>query len=251
MEQITLLEGVPFERELASLGSKYRSTKFEGLFRTSKINVYPSYIQPLPQAPYQAPYQSPYQPTHTSYPNTQAAYSQSTSSPTFIQPTPPHRPAQVAVQRPVSTSTNGSTMKMNPAAPTWASAATSAPAQVATREHPQNVPTPNPLLTSHAVSLAPPTPQQDPPVPRIDRNKYGQRVDPTLIYDKESVRKMRGLHLCQNHYLRECTYGDGCVNRHDYNPSKNELHTLKVVARQTPCKFGTDCDDPYCTYGHK
>ena len=62
---------------------------------------------------------------------------------------------------------------------------------------------------------------------------------------------MRGLHLCQNHYLRECAYGDSCINRHDYNPSKNELHTLKVVARQTPCKFGTDCDDPYCTYGHK
>ena len=145
MEQITLLEGVPFERELASLGSKYRSTKFEGLFRTSKINLYPSYVQ----APYQAPYQSPYQPTHPSYPNPPAAYAQPASPPTFVQPTPPTRPVQVAVQRTASTSTNGSTMKMNPAAPTWASAATSAPAQVATREYPHN-----PSKTKHASNIS-------------------------------------------------------------------------------------------------
>ncbi|KAG7002398.1 hypothetical protein G7Y79_00027g060900 [Physcia stellaris] len=119
---------------------------------------------------------------------------------------------------------------MNPAAPTWASAAISGPAQVTT---------------------PPPTPQQDPPVPRIDHNKYGQRVDSTLIYDKESVKKIRGLHLCVNHYLRECTYGDSCTNRHDVNLNKNDLHTLRVVARQQPCRFGTGCDDPLCTYGHR
>ncbi|MCJ1275147.1 hypothetical protein MMC21_002947 [Puttea exsequens] len=40
-DSITLLEGVPFEKELAQLDSKYRTAKFEGLFRTKKINVYP------------------------------------------------------------------------------------------------------------------------------------------------------------------------------------------------------------------
>lgn len=238
---------MPFERELAGLVSKYRTKKFDGLFRTSKISAYPSYIQPLPGAPYQ----SPYQPTQPPYPIQQNGFSQSTS-PTFTQPTPPYRPAQAAVQRPTSTSTNGSTTKMNPAAPTWASTASSAPGQVATRKYLHYPLHKNNLLTCNLFSPAPPTPQQDPPIPRIERNKYGQRVDPTLIYDRESVKKMRQLHLCQNHFLRgNCTYGDGCTNRHDYKPTKNDLHTLKAVARQTPCKFGTECDEPLCTYGHR
>ena len=57
-------------------------------------------------------------------------------------------------------------------------------------------------------SLAPPTPQPNEKVPRIERNKYGQRIDPPFVYDKDAFKRMRQLHLCQNHFLRECQYGN-------------------------------------------
>ena len=147
MERITLLEGVPFERELASLGLKYRTTKFEGLFRTSKINVYASFTQPPLQHQLQsiASYQSPYQST-PSYPTQQNGYPQPTSPPTYTLPVS-RTPAP----------TNGSTTKMNPAAPTWASAAISGPAQVTTRKY-SGVLYPSQYLTSDSLnSTANPT----------------------------------------------------------------------------------------------
>ena len=39
LNRITLLEGVPFERELRILKSRYHTTKFDGLFRDSKIRI--------------------------------------------------------------------------------------------------------------------------------------------------------------------------------------------------------------------
>ncbi len=100
---ITLLEGVPFERELFQLTSTYRTTKFEGLFRTTKINIYnQQYPQPPGLPPPQVqqptglpPYQSPYQP---------------------------------GIARTVSASPSA---PLNPTAPTWASTAMTASSQMA------------------------------------------------------------------------------------------------------------------------
>lgn len=207
LNRITLLEGIPFERELAMLKSQYKTTRFQGLFRTTKINVYQQHypsglgppkpqaepsLLPLPPPQYQSPYQHP-------------------------------------VARTPSASNSTS---MNPMATSWASTAHSAPAQVATPPH-----TPQPTISGGTV---------------IPRNRHGQRVDPPSNYDKIEVKRVQKLKMCMVHYLREdCLYGDSCIHRHDYKPNKNEMQTLRYVARMTPCKFGSPCDDFKCIYGHR
>ena len=166
LDQITLLEGVPFERELAALQSKYRSTRFEGLFRTQKINLHQHYMQPPPthkgSSHIGAPnptYESPYQPPQPAYQAPQPYY-QSTQG---VQATYGQtQPVQQTPQRPSSTMTNGNP-KMNPNATSWATAALSAAARPAS---------------------PPPTPQRSPAVPSVNRNKYGQRIDDLVPYDK-------------------------------------------------------------------
>ena len=224
-DRITLLEGVPFERELASLKSKYDTTKFETLFRTSKINIYQQqYHQPQPQ---QSRLQLPSQLVSHTVPS-----SNEQTLPT--QPThhvPYQSPYHSGITRASSTpSQNGS---MNPMAPSWASTAGAAPpAQIASPP-----PTPQPISSSTST---------------IPRNKYGQRVDPQMQYDKSEVKRVQKLHMCNVHFLRyDCPYGEECEHDHSYKPNKNEIITLRYVARQTPCRFGTSCDDIKCIYGHR
>ena len=230
VDQITLLEGVPFERELTILRSKYETTKFEGLFRTSKlITTYQQYHQPQPQ------------PLRSQLPSQMMTHNMSNSIQQMPQMQPTHHipyqsPYQPVISRTPSTPTqNGSTHNgsMNPMAPSWASTAGSAPpAQVASPP-----PTPQPASSS---AIA------------IPRNKYGQRVDPQMQYDKNEVKRVQKLHMCNVHFLRhDCPYGDECEHDHVYKPTKNEITTLKYVARQTPCRFGTGCDDIKCIYGHR
>ncbi len=197
IKHITLLEGVPFERELANLKNTYETTKFRNLFRTTKISIYQP-PPPLPQPQFQ------------------------------FQPPPPPPPTTTTR----TPSIPNSTLTMNPTAPSWASTAMTAPATIAS---------------------APPTPNPPPAtVPGIPRNRYGQRVDAQLQYDKSEVNRVKKIHMCNVHYLRrDCPYGVECTHDHGYKPSKNELTTLKYIARMTPCRFGTECDDLSCIYGHR
>ncbi|KAL9003254.1 MAG: hypothetical protein Q9188_003869 [Gyalolechia gomerana] len=160
-KRITLLEGVPFEKELNSMRSQYSTVKFEDLFRTNKINIFNlpqnHASQPIPSQPARAPsdvaaaplsqnvYQSPYQPI-TGNPNPSPVPSNSSA--------------------------------MNPKAASWASTANAA-AQLAS---PPPTPTPN---ISHPVTSE-----------EIPRNKFGQRVDPPTVYDREVVNRVRSLKLC-------------------------------------------------------
>ncbi|KAF6222101.1 hypothetical protein HO133_001187 [Letharia lupina] len=147
-DQITLLEGVPFERELFQLKSTYRTTRFEGLFRATKINVYnQQYPQPPGLPPPQVqltaglpPYQSPYQP---------------------------------GIARTISASPSA---PLNPAAPTWASAAMTAPSQMAS-------PPPTPQPTAYVTK-------------QVLRNRYGQRIDPIMSYDPNEVKRIKKLKMC-------------------------------------------------------
>ena len=124
---------------------------------------------------------------------------------------------------------------LNPAANTWANAAIAAP-------------------PTHMAS-PPPTPKPQSSSARIhgiQRNRFGERVDPIMKYDKEEVNRVRKIKMCNVHFLRgDCPYGDECTHTHFYKPNKNEIQTLKFVARGTPCRFGTACDDEKCIYGHK
>ncbi|KAL9137811.1 MAG: hypothetical protein Q9175_000983 [Cornicularia normoerica] len=206
--RITLLEGVPFERELSQLKSTYQTTRFEALFRTTKINIYnQQYPQPLGLPPPGLP-------------------------PPQVQQTmglPPYQsPYQPGIARTISASPSA---PLNPAAPTWASTAMTAPSQMAS---------------------PPPTPQPTANVTKqVLRNRYGQRIDPIVSYDPNEVKRIKKLKMCNVHFLRgDCPY-DPCTHDHFYKPNKNEMATLKYVSRMTPCKFGSDCDDLKCIYGHR
>jgi hypothetical protein len=222
---ITLLEGVPFEKELAIFASRSGSAKFDDLFRTSKINVYTQ--------PYQQPIGPPAVPQQLPQSN---SISQMLPSPVqqngqTIDPNQIYQsPYQPATTRSPSTSSSVAA-PMNPTATSWASKAVAAPpAQVAS---------------------PPPTPQPA-KEQTIPRNKYGQRVDSIPKYDASELNRVKKIKMCNVHYLRnDCPYGDECTHDHFYKPNKNELETLRFVARQTPCRFGTACDDVKCIYGHR
>lgn len=215
LNSITLLEGVPFERELAALKTKYHTTRLDGLFRTTKINThapYPFHQSSLPPQtnglvsnglppglPPPAHYQSPYQPT--------------------------------IIRTPSASTTDSAAMKTAPS--TWASTAMAATLQTAS---------------------PPPTPQATPAsqkAPEILRNRFGQRIDPIIQYDPNEVKRIKKLKMCNVHFLRDDCPFDPCTHDHYYKPNKNELLTLRYVSRMTPCKFGTECDDSRCIYGHR
>lgn len=215
-KRITLLEGVPFEKELNSMRNQYSTVKFEDLFRTSKINIYNlqhnSASQPLSSQTIRAP--SEYTAAPPSHPVYQSPY-----QPIGGNPSPSPAPS------------NPSTM--NPKATSWASTANAA-AQLASPP-----PTPTPAVSYPATSE------------EIPRNKFGQRIDPSTVYDKEVVNRLRSLKLCNVHFLRhDCAY-DPCTHSHKYKITKNELQSLKALARMIPCYYGPDCDDPKCIYGHR
>ncbi|MDI1489480.1 MAG: hypothetical protein OHK93_008759 [Ramalina farinacea] len=227
LNSITLLEGVPFERELDQLRSRYQTIRFDGLFRAERINVYNNNYQPQQQHPY---YSSP--------PNNGT----STQQPNGLPPPPPgyHSPYQTSISlRTPSDSTNSSTAPgshppgLNPAATSWAATAKSQPAIVSPP------PTPQPVTDHH----------QKPP--QVPRNRFGQRVDPVVTYDPNEVKRIKKLKMCNVNFLRnDCPY-DPCTHDHHYKPTKNELQTLRYVSRMTPCKFRGDCDDLKCIYGHR
>lgn len=92
------------------------------------------------------------------------------------------------------------------------------------------------------------------PKPKVvGRNKYGQRVDRTDFknFPREEVNRIKKLKLCNFYFLLgECPI-ENCLHDHSHKLTKSELLVLKVVARMTPCRYGTECDDPECMYGHR
>ncbi|GFF33219.1 hypothetical protein IFM46972_03817 [Aspergillus udagawae] len=92
-----------------------------------------------------------------------------------------------------------------------------------------------------------------PPPKVVERNKYGQRVDRFDIKSipKDDLNRMKKLKLCNYFYLQgECPIED-CHHDHSRKLTKSEHHILTVVARMTPCRYKSDCDDPDCMYGHR
>ena len=63
--------------------------------------------------------------------------------------------------------------------------------------------------------------------------------------------------MCNQFYIGNgcCHYeagkADKCPHRHDIKLNAQEKHYLRVVARETPCKRGTHCEDLKCIYGHR
>ncbi|KAI9373674.1 hypothetical protein BJX61DRAFT_532987 [Aspergillus egyptiacus] len=87
----------------------------------------------------------------------------------------------------------------------------------------------------------------------VERNKYGQRVDRLDIQSipREEVNRIKKLKLCNYYFLQGECPNENCHHDHDRKLTKNELLTLTAVARMTPCRYGLECDDPDCMYGHR
>ena len=222
--KVTLLEGVPFERELAGLG--LNRARFENVFRSSKIVApgYSSYHPAIAHVPTQQQYIQPHMPSHSltngavnsvQAINGGAVGGQSTMS-----------PYQSPYQHHVMHRTSSANAAGPPAPGSWATKAS----------------TPAPP------SSTPPPRTKSPAVPTIPRNKFGQRVDPPLSGERAEL----GQKVCNVHFLRgDCRFGDDCVHGHHAKPTKAQLDGLRFVARSTPCHYGPGCEDIKCIYGHR
>ncbi|KAK2739610.1 hypothetical protein FQN55_009346 [Onygenales sp. PD_40] len=198
--RISLIEGVPFERELENIKSSYRVTKFDDLFRSSKVVTG----------------------THS-----WVDWNRTNPSTTL----PASSPSQVhSVTRIPSNSTPPTNGTSTP--PTWASTTAASAGGPLTD------------LTSKSTS---------PPPPKVERNKYGQRVDRLdfKTIPKDELNRVKKLKLCNLYYLLGECPNLSCYHTHDHKLTKNERTVLHAVARMTPCRFGTECDDPGCIYGHR
>lgn len=92
------------------------------------------------------------------------------------------------------------------------------------------------------------------PVKTVERNKYGQRVDRLDFKSipRDDLNRLKKLKLCNYFFLLgECPNEENCYHDHDRKLTKQELHILSAIARMTPCRFGLECDDPECIYGHR
>ena len=246
INQVTLLEGVPFERELATFKTTFATAKFDNLFRTSKIPYVP-YLKSLQARAAAIPQPMPIvqmipgqlqngvmqagmdtngqvSPTDRTSPNgiTHSRHNQGETNSVY------QSPYQPTIPRTNSTSTTNSA----PPPPTsWATKAVAAP--------PPGV-------------VSPPTTPQPRSPPTIPRNKLGQRIDTLVKTDPSEVKRVQKIKMCNVHYLRnDCRFGKECTHKHTENPTKGEINCLWSIARGTPCRNGTSCEDPKCIYGHR
>lgn len=244
LQAVTLLEGVPFEKELAAL--PHNRTKFPGIFRDRKIEI--NGVDLLTDARSRHDSRSSFNPASGVF----------TPSSRTSAPTPPAvssrlgprigSPALSVSTRDVLTrsSSIASSSAMSDAPPIvngggngnggWASIA----ARVAHRPF-QDLK--KPAVETKVIG------------PVVRQNKNEQRLDAHMDYDHDRVYELKKLKLCNQHYIgRGCCHyeaGNGaCPHKHDYPLSVKDAKWLRVVARETVCKKGTACLDFDCIYGH-
>ncbi|KAF2851548.1 hypothetical protein T440DRAFT_448823 [Plenodomus tracheiphilus IPT5] len=229
LSKVVLLEGVPFEKELLSL--PYSTKRFPDLFRDNKIVLRGSAI-----------------------PGTVVNCSPSSpASFNMLSSVPAQLPASDQISQLMDSPVPGKAMPSNlPRTPSTSTVASDGFLSF----KPHNI-----VSTSWAAKAAAPAP----PLPTspayqpasreevIARNRSGQRIDPPCKdYDKTEVDRVKKLKLCNVHFLRtECPYDDGCTHVHDFEPTKEEIRTLRLVARMAPCQNGSGCQDIKCIYGHR
>lgn len=238
-DKVILVEGVPFEKELACL--PYKTVKFPDLFRGSKIVAHGQniFLASPPATPND--YGSPELKIYNMYSGLPSRFPppiRSPSSNVMDSPIPtrlsmnlPRTPSSSTLASDGLPSSKPSSKAAPPGLGNWAAKAAA----------------PAPPITEQAVYK--PTSRET----VIARNRAGQRVDPpNKDYDKNEVDRVKKLKMCNVHFLRqECPYDKGCTHIHDLKPTKEEIATLRLVARMAPCLNGSACSDLKCIYGHR
>ena len=96
--------------------------------------------------------------------------------------------------------------------------------------------------------------------PTILRDAEGRRIDPALEVHESLMDSIEGGRLCNNFHLKGRCPFKKCKYLHFLRDEKTqqerfltteEKETLRCMARRSPCKHGTTCDDPYCYAGHR
>ncbi|KAK4541043.1 hypothetical protein LTR36_008412 [Oleoguttula mirabilis] len=235
LRRVTLLEGTPFEKELAIL--PFPTVKLGSIFRESKISV-PGSVDLLTGQPPRPRIDS------RGLSATSGVFTPRTNSPFSPGRGPiPQLDGQTTISQRLphlrnnSIASSGNSSE-SASANSWATVAKTSSARL--------------------YSELPPTPTNSTSPPKsILRNLKGQRVDQTLEYDRDEVLRLKRLKMCNQHYIGNgcCHYNAGkpdkCPHRHDVKLSNQSRYTLRVVARETPCKKGFECDDAKCIYGHR
>ncbi|TKA67600.1 hypothetical protein B0A49_04582 [Cryomyces minteri] len=159
--RVTLIGGVPLEKELADLS--FKKTRFQTLFRTTKINTHqqPEFVSDFRPVTYDT----------NAFPSTLNQTS-----------------GLVTPQSTNVSSTVTSSEWPSLATGTWAAAAKNAPPFV-----------PGQSTLSAAKIIA----QKSSAPTQIPRNRKGQRIDPSLkgIYDKDEIARIKRMKMCNVHYL--------------------------------------------------
>lgn len=230
--RLTLLEGVPFEKELATL--PFATTKFADLFRDTKIGV-PGQLDLLTGPPR----------PRVDYKGLNAASS------VFTPRTATPASSTYSPYRDISNLDGavGAVRNIHLRENSVASSGDSS--DVASTGMWSTVASKN----AHKPLTELPRPPSE-PANSVKRNRKGQRLDSELEYDHDEVHRIKKLKSCNQHYIGVgCCHwnagkGDKCPHNHEYKFTATELKWLRVCARETPCKKGHDCDDPKCIYGH-
>ena len=245
--RVTLLEGVPFEKELACLN--YNKHKLDGVFRDSKLIVNPpDLLTDFPRGRQDSkntsfnPASGVFTPASRT-PAPQTPVFSPRSGPGFASPAPSARGEpmtrtnSIASSSAVSEALSIPKEKENVGSGGWANIAR-ASASLQFKD-----------LTRAALPEAKIT------GPVIRQNKAGQRIDVNMDYNHDKVYELKKQKFCNQHYIgRGCCHheaGNGaCPHKHELKLSKDDLKWLRVVARETVCKKGTGCLDFDCIYGH-
>lgn len=234
IDSITLVEGVPFERELVQLKALYRTTIFPGLFRTQKINVYQSQGQKKVSAPPMGNgaqpsthYQSPYQPATS-----------------VVQAAPPAPPPKSP------TGTNG----LNAVTSSWVAAA-KAPPTISPSTTPLPSKPTEPVVARNRLG------QRVDPVIKVDPNEV-KRIKALKMCNVHFLKNECPYDPCtHDHFYKPnqnelttlkfvsrmtpCWYGLECDD-----PKCLHGHRCPVdVEGQRSCKFGEDCRFPRESHG--
>lgn len=57
--------------------------------------------------------------------------------------------------------------------------------------------------------------------------------------------------FCNRHYLQQyCSYEEKCYADHETKLTREELAIMRFKARQRPCNYYQDCEDPTCPFAH-